>query len=144
MAFPERLKGLRFIDHDAVHHAREQRDRNATHVSDVLWNSGIPSRITRPSVKQLKNDGISFFVTLDVNDETKKIPIMVAGSKGAAQEYEDEHKLIIKRKGIIIIVASTKMVPKTILNNFKKKLAQDLNIQLPKRAGVAELVNAPV
>lgn len=140
MAISERLeKGLRTVDSDPIHYSRDVNALNTEYLADVLWNSGTLTRITRPSVKQAKKEQISFFGAVEVDGEEVKIPIVVKASGGAAQRYRDDNSQNIKRRGIIVMVARYGMEPQTLVNNFRRNLAQRLKIRLPKRAGVADL-----
>ncbi len=145
MVAAERAReGVRIVDSSILRQAHSLHAKNDEYVADTLWESGHLTRITRPTVHQSKKERISFFASVEVSGVERKIPVVVRTSGGAAQEYRDENLKNIRRKGIIILVARNDMEPKAILDNFKECLSRYLKIQLPKRAGVAELVNAPV
>lgn len=145
MTTPEQsIKGIRPFNRESAHLTRTNREKSTDYLANVLWNSGLLVRITRPTVRQLKKDGIGFFGSVEVEGVEVRIPVVVKGSTEAAKRYRDANQRSIRRKGIMVVVARDNKDPKVLQNQFRRSLANHLKIRLSKHAGVAELVNAPV
>ena len=115
-------------------HTNEKR---ALAILQLMADEGMIGRVKRATKKQ-NTDGIDLWVYIGEEDNKIRIPLQVKSSEKAAKDYMQKLR---RPHEIAVVVVNEKRSNREI----KRKLRRDIILWLQhNRAGMAEVVNAPV